>query len=65
MTTHLDVLPNLTFIDDNFAFCHTFFPIILLMQVKSCNNVANKQMYYLLSPPTYNMPRNAIQNLQL
>ena len=42
LTTHLDGLPKLTFIDDNFAFCHMFLPIILLMQVKSCNNVANK-----------------------
>ena len=35
------VLPNLTLINDNFAFCHTFFSIILLMQVKVCNNEAN------------------------
>ena len=25
LTTDSDVLPKLTFIDDNFAFCHTFF----------------------------------------
>ena len=41
LTTDSDVLPKLTFIDDNFAFCHTFFSIILLMHVKFCNNVAN------------------------
>ena len=34
-------IQKLTLIDDNFAFCHTYFPVILLMQVKSCNNVAN------------------------
>ena len=36
-----DVLPKLTFINDKFVFCHTFFSKILLIQVKFCNNVAN------------------------
>ena len=39
--THVDLLPKLTFINDNFASCHTFFALIVLMQVRSCYNVAN------------------------
>ena len=46
----------ITFIDDNFVSYHTFYPLILLLQVKSCNSVANNYgrciIFYHLSETT-------------